>query len=121
MVTGRPNGDYTTIQPVFRELKEQDFYSDRSQNGEPMNSEKEDLFAYMGPAEQLIRQSKSVTLNAYLLHTDRYYYEYHRSVIRSTRAQDNPFAEPVLVYSNIQDGLGVFAAFDRQTVEVRIK
>jgi hypothetical protein len=67
------------------------------------------------------QEMTSSILYAYLLHTDYHYYQYHRSVYKAEISQDNPFAEPVLVYSNIQGGLGVFAAFNRKTVEVRIK
>ncbi len=60
----------------------------------------------------------SVTLYAYLLHTDRAYFEYHRTLRANT--DSNPFAEPVLLYSNVEGGLGVFAAFNRRTLEVKL-
>jgi hypothetical protein len=60
----------------------------------------------------------SITLYAYLLHTDRAYFEYHRTIRANT--DGNPFAEPVLVYSNVEGGLGVFAAFNRTTLEVKL-
>ncbi|MBD0254725.1 MAG: DUF4249 family protein, partial [Cytophagales bacterium] len=60
----------------------------------------------------------SVTLYAYLLHTDRAYFEYHRTL--RANADSNPFAEPVLLYSNVEGGLGVFAAFNRTTLEVKL-
>ena len=60
----------------------------------------------------------SVTLYAYLLHTDRAYFEYHRTI--RANADSNPFAEPVLLYSNVEGGLGVFAAFNRRTLEVKL-
>ncbi len=61
---------------------------------------------------------RSVTLYAYLLHTDRAYFEYHRTLRANT--DSNPFAEPVLLYSNVEGGLGVFAAFNRTTLEVKL-
>lgn len=60
------------------------------------------------------------SLHVYLLHTDQAYYEYYRSLRTATRSQDNPFAEPVLVYSNITGGLGVFASFTRTTAVVQL-
>jgi hypothetical protein len=42
-------------------------------------------------------------------------------VRRAVQSQTNPFAEPVLVYSNVTGGLGVFGAFTRTTTSVRIK
>jgi hypothetical protein len=59
-------------------------------------------------------------LYAQLLHVDRHYYLYHRSLKNASRSDGNPFAEPVLVYSNITGGLGVFAAYNRATVVTRI-
>jgi hypothetical protein len=61
------------------------------------------------------------SLNAHLLHTDPHYYHYYRSVRRAKQSQANPFAEPVLVYSNVTGGLGVFGAFTRTTTSVRIR
>jgi hypothetical protein len=60
-------------------------------------------------------------LYASVLHTDEHYYRYHHSVRRARQSQDNPFAEPVLVYSNTEGGLGIFAAFTQTTSVVQIK
>ena len=53
------------------------------------------------------------TSNVYLLllTTDQHYYHYHRTL--ENYFPDNPFAEPVLIYSNIEGGLGVFAGYNR--------
>ncbi|MBN1339799.1 MAG: DUF4249 domain-containing protein [Bacteroidales bacterium] len=45
-----------------------------------------------------------------LLSTDETYYLFHRSL--ENYQGDDPFWEPVIIYSNIPDGLGVFAAFN---------
>lgn len=37
------------------------------------------------------------------------YYIYERSIELSNDAQDNPFAEPVLVHTNMENGLGIFS------------
>lgn len=39
------------------------------------------------------------------------YYKYHRSLARQHQAGQHPFSEPVILYSNIENGQGVFAAF----------
>ena len=56
-----------------------------------------------------------VLLGVYLqlLHTDRNYFLYHRS-LQQTRG-DNPFTEPALVYTNVRNGLGVFAGYNQYT------
>lgn len=48
-------------------------------------------------------------INVILLTTDKNYYQYQRGLANYTN--DNPFAEPTLLYSNVEGGLGVFAAF----------
>ena len=60
-------------------------------------------------------------LYAYLLTTDEAYYRYHATLRQSRESDSNPFAEPVLVYTNMKNGLGVFAAFNRHTLVVRLK
>lgn len=46
----------------------------------------------------------------YLLATDEHYYHLHRSLERYI--PDNPFTEPTIIYSNINEGLGVFAGYN---------
>ncbi|HEX8530064.1 MAG TPA: DUF4249 domain-containing protein [Cytophagales bacterium] len=59
-------------------------------------------------------------LRGQLLHVDRHYYLYHRSLDNAYRSEGNPFAEPVLVYSNVTGGLGVFAAYNSAVTEIRL-
>jgi hypothetical protein len=47
---------------------------------------------------------------------DEAYYQYHRSLF--SFEGDNPFAEPVRLYSNVNGGLGVVAGFSMQRVEI---
>jgi hypothetical protein len=48
-----------------------------------------------------------------LLHTDKNYFLYHRSLEQTNG--DNPFTEPALVYTNVRGGLGVFAGYNQYT------
>jgi hypothetical protein len=59
-------------------------------------------------------------LHLYLAVTDRPYYLYHQSIGQHQDANGNPFAEPVLVYSNVTGGLGVFAAYNQIKATLRI-
>jgi hypothetical protein len=61
------------------------------------------------------------TLVGYLLNTDEHYYRYHQSLNNNYNTDGNPFAEPVLLYSNMNGGLGVFASYNRNTVSMPIK
>lgn len=51
-----------------------------------------------------------------LLAVDATYYQYRSAVIRQGRVRGNPFAEPVLIPSNIQGGLGCFAGYNSSTI-----
>ncbi|WP_337044471.1 DUF4249 domain-containing protein [Emticicia sp. 17c] len=61
-------------------------------------------------------QKSIVTLE--VLNTDKNYYNYHRSVRNNNRQDDNPFAEPVPIFSNVKNGLGCFAASNKSVLKV---
>ena len=52
-------------------------------------------------------------INIVLLTTDRGYYEYHRAL--DNYVGDNPFSEPVLLFSNVKGGLGIMSGYQRVT------
>ncbi|MDZ7934095.1 MAG: DUF4249 domain-containing protein [Emticicia sp.] len=55
-----------------------------------------------------------------LFQTDVHYYNYHTS-LRRQRENNNPFAEPVLLYTNINGGFGCFGAYNATWQEFKIK
>lgn len=55
-------------------------------------------------------------LKMYLLSCDKNYYLYHKSAEVNTGG--DPFTEPVLVYSNVQGGLGCFGASNQYIKEI---
>lgn len=44
------------------------------------------------------------------------YYKYQKSYIKQVVNQKNPFASVIEVYSNIQNGVGIFAGYNRQMI-----
>lgn len=48
--------------------------------------------------------------------TDQPYFDYNRTLRQQQRSDENPFAEPVLVYSNVRGGLGIFAGYQLSRV-----
>ncbi|MGB4204037.1 MAG: DUF4249 family protein [Bacteroidales bacterium] len=55
----------------------------------------------------------------YIMQTDRNYYHFHKSYYNYSYYDDDfPFAESVHIYSNIVNGLGVFAGYNRQDIYV---
>ncbi|MFC5412137.1 DUF4249 domain-containing protein [Larkinella bovis] len=59
--------------------------------------------------------SKPLTIRVSVLQTDENYYQYHRARQQQRQSANNPFAEPILMPSNIEGGLGCFAAYNRST------
>ena len=101
-------------QPVYWEADE--LTDDKAADGGMLYSSR-GTFWFGGLSEYNPKQY----LVGQLLHVDRHYYLYHRSLRNAGRSQDNPFAEPVLVYSNVTGGLGVFAAYNRASAEIRLR
>ena len=58
-------------------------------------------------------QERPYTLFAHLSVTDRSYYLYHQSLDRQIDTDGNPFAEPTIIYTNIQGGFGVFCGYNQ--------
>jgi len=54
-----------------------------------------------------------------LLSTSASYYNFRKSVEQQGATEDNPFAEPVPIFTNIEGGLGVFAAYSSFTYLLR--
>lgn len=55
-----------------------------------------------------------------LFQTDISYYNYHTS-LRKQRENNNPFAEPVLLYTNINGGYGCFGSYNATWQEIKAK
>lgn len=54
--------------------------------------------------------------NIYLRTLSEEYYRYKTTSLLQNYASDNPFAQPVTVYNNIENGFGIFAGYTQQVV-----
>ncbi len=63
----------------------------------------------------------SVFIKSYLSHLSEDYYYYKTSYFQYSQAQGNPFAEPVIVHDNIENGYGIFGAENVTIDSLRIK
>ena len=54
-----------------------------------------------------------------LLHINKDYYNYIRSLNTYENAADNPFAEPVNLYTNVNNGYGLFTTYARAVDSIR--
>jgi len=59
-----------------------------------------------------------VFVEGFLLNTDKLYYDYHSTM--ENYNEDNIFAEPVHVPTNIEGGLGIFSAYTMQKFSIDI-
>jgi hypothetical protein len=56
----------------------------------------------------------------YVANTDKAYYYYNTAIDKIRKANGNPFAEPVLTYTNIKNGLGVMAGYNQSRIVVKV-
>lgn len=64
-------------------------------------------------------RSTLVTLD--LLHVDAAYYQYHLALDRQLKADADPFAEAVVIVTNIGGGLGCFGSYNLSTASVVVR
>jgi len=80
----------------------EEYFSDANKDGE--------YFIFKAVVQDL---GEDDYLTFYTSITDEHYFNFHKSVLGFQG--DNPFSEPTPVYSNIEGGLGVFAALKAYT------
>lgn len=87
------------------------FYETGFDRGEPFVSDKNKEGEYFSFRTSDIYETNASNDSLYvsILLTDENYYNYHRST--NSFEGENPFAEPTPIFSNIDGGVGVFAAF----------
>lgn len=66
------------------------------------------------------RQFRRSQIAVSLLAVDAAYYQYRSAAIRQGRVRGNPFAEPVLIPSNITGGLGCFSGYNSSIVVLNV-
>jgi hypothetical protein len=56
----------------------------------------------------------------YIANTDKAFYLYNTAIDKIRKSNGNPFAEPVLTYTNIKNGLGVMAGYNQTRIVVNV-
>ncbi|WP_421873166.1 DUF4249 family protein [Marinoscillum sp.] len=54
-------------------------------------------------------------------HCSEAYYAYFKSLENQVNSRENPFSEPILVYNNIENGLGIFASHSSNVDSFRLR
>jgi len=62
----------------------------------------------------------SILLHVGLQQIDKSYYKYAVSEQKYRNSLNNPFAEPVQVYSNVKEGYGIFTSFNESSREILV-
>lgn len=98
---------------------ENSFYDDKNWNGKEKHSK--DLFfsyyKYKGKEQKFLEKKLSVAL----LNVDEAYYLYHKTANEFSDNDGNPFSEPFLIYSNIENGVGVFCSYQKYVITEKWK
>jgi hypothetical protein len=95
--------------------------TDASRDGEVLQSARATLAGYyQGNNGRVFRQPPR-PVTGYLLHTDVNYYRYHEAFLRQYNNEDNPFAEPAPIPTNIDGGLGCFGAYNRTSIRTILR
>lgn len=55
--------------------------------------------------------NQNTDLIVYVVHADENYFRYHKSIEDASYQDGNPFAEPIIIHSNIENGAGCFGAY----------
>lgn len=63
-------------------------------------------------------KSNETRLKVILYTIDFPYFKYTQDLVKAFSNQDNPFAEPTIIYSNINNGIGIFGAYAKDTIEM---
>ncbi len=97
-------------------VKEQRYlFSDKNKNGKNIlvkSSKYTERYGYYRPIE---------TIKIHLFSVDKNYFDYAQSVSSQYDNEGNPFADPTIIISNIEGGLGVFGAYTSKTVEKKLE
>lgn len=65
--------------------------------------------------------SKPINIIIELRSVSEEYYKYYSSVYRQASQENTPFSNPTVIYSNVNNGYGVFAGYSKSTVKSPIE
>lgn len=82
------------------------YLNDRSKDGTDMNAGIQ-VYSYGNDLDTASYRARRVIV----VKGNKDYYNFHNSVSTAEFSNGNPFAEPVIIYSNIEGGYGCFGAF----------
>lgn len=104
------------------------YYTDQNADGNLLKVDAVNLFENISRyntqsgtyKSEKIPDSEKV-IRVQLSNISKEFYDYQKSLSEHNRSDDNPFAEPVQVYTNVKNGFGCVAGYNRTEVVVRTK
>ncbi|GAB3752328.1 DUF4249 domain-containing protein [Spirosoma pomorum] len=105
-------------QVFFESYNESPFVLDTDRDGQMLTSGRGRILIYSHGTNSL--PQRPFDLNVYLLSVNEAYYNYVDQVLTQARNNNNPFAEPTLIRSNITGGLGCFGAYNKTAIRLSL-
>jgi hypothetical protein len=105
-------------QVFFESYNESSFVPDTDRDGQVLTSSRGRVLIYSHGTNAL--PQRPFDLNVYLLSVNEAYYNYVDQVLTQARNNNNPFAEPTLIRSNITGGLGCFGAYNKTAIRLNL-
>lgn len=99
---GSSSSYFSQLDPLAENLGEWQYLKDASFDGKKYTWR-------VGIWPQYFQPGQDVKIYVWLYSVSRDHYYYERSVSLSQDANDNPFAEPVIIHGNVTGGQGVFS------------
>ncbi|MFC0185229.1 protein of unknown function [Pseudarcicella hirudinis] len=94
----------------------QEWISDYKQDGNVLISNKSSFNERKDPNSILY-------VDVYVSQTDKNYYQFYYAVVDKQKkggGADNPFAEPIPTFTNIKNGLGIFAGYNPTKIRINL-
>ncbi|GAB3951909.1 hypothetical protein GCM10028805_32810 [Spirosoma harenae] len=96
-------------------------FTDIGVDGTTMPTPPGKAFMVSSMTGNFFNQYKTASVIIDLMSVEQSYYKFQEAIIRQRRSRNNPFAEPVLIPSNINGGLGCFAGYNNATMTLKLK
>jgi hypothetical protein len=112
---------------IYNWYDEKGYISDDGQEGTVIASPKGSVLKHTGSytingKNYKIKPSKLGTkIRLQLFNLSKEFYDYQLSLFKFNSTDGNPFAEPAPVFSNVKNGLGCFAGYNKSEVVFQAK
>ena len=93
------------------------FFKDTLFDGQTHEIELTEVIQPVFPSDPSTVSAYRNKLFVQVLHISEDYYEYHKTGLLHEETRENPFAEPLSVHGNVENGYGIFAGYSSRIFE----